>query len=681
MSPETTASEPRPRGDRRHPLPRRRHGRDRRDSGHPGAPLGQAPMAYVLWTPAAAPRSGRPELAQPRPLRALLPATPRRCSTRCSTSPATTCRSRSCGASASSARRPPATPSTATRPGWRPPPGRSARGSATPSAWRSPRPCSPPASIATAAPLFDHRVWAIASDGDMMEGVSDEAASLAGHLRLGKLNVLYDANTITIDGPTDLAFSEDVGGRFKAYGWHVQHVADGNDLDALEAAIDAARPRRPTGRRSSSCAPPSARAARTRPGHARGPRRAARGPTRCAPPRRTSAGRSSRPSSFRTRRGRRSQRRASAAAGSTPAGTSCATAGRPPTPELAAELERRLAGRLPDGWHGDLPRFEPGGKPIATRGARGKVLNALAAAVPELVGGSADLGESNQTAISEAATSPRRRPRRPQRPLRRARARHGRGAQRHRRLQGVAAPFGGTFLIFSDYLRPAMRLAALMQLGVTYVFTHDSIFLGEDGPTHQPVSAAARPARDPEHRGAAPGGRQRDRRRPGASPSAARRPDRARATRQNLPILAEVAARARRRRAPAAATSSPTRSRPSPRRSSSPPARRSPGARGAPAAGGRGRRHAGGVLPSWELFAARTRGLPRGGPAAPPDEAAGDRGGHPAWLGALRGAARATVIGQESFGASGQAEDLARHFGYTVEEVVHRVHRLLGKEQ
>lgn len=327
----------------------------------------------------------------------------------------------------------------------------------------------------------DHRTYVIASDGDLMEGVHAEAASLAGHLGLGKLIVLYDDNRITIDGATDLAYSEDVAARFRAYGWHTDAVADGTDFDAIDAAIT--RARETTDR-------PSLIAIRTRIGEG-SPNRVDSSSAHGAPlgPEELEATRQALgwdapefhvPEEVLARM-------SAAERGNALEADWKETMQRyaEAHPERAAELSRRLTGTLPEGWSAELPSFESG-TAIATRAASGTVLNALATRLPELVGGSADLAGSNKTMISGAGDFTRA-------------DRTGRnlhfGIREHAMaailngmaLHGGFLPYGGTFLIFSDYMRPSIRLAALMQLPVTYVFTHDSIAVGEDGPTHQPI--------------------------------------------------------------------------------------------------------------------------------------------------------------------------------------------------
>jgi transketolase len=333
-------------------------------------------------------------------------------------------------------------------------------------------------------PIFDYRIWVIASDGDLMEGVASEASSLAGHLRLGRLKVLYDANRITIDGSTELAFTEDVGARFRAYGWQVLAADDGNDLVALDGALAAAaaETERPTlvvvptrigfgspkeGTAAVHGAPLGAEGARAT-------KRALGWPEELdflVP-----EGALAPHAAARARNGELRARWLELVARY-----------REAHPELAAELDRRLAGELPEGWDEGLVAFAREAQPMATRAASGKCLQALAPRLPELVGGSADLAESNLTHLAgEGGFSPAE-------PAGRnfhfGVREHAMGAALSgMALSGLLRPFGGTFLIFSDYMRPAVRLAALMKLPVVYVFTHDSIFLGEDGPTHQPVS-------------------------------------------------------------------------------------------------------------------------------------------------------------------------------------------------
>ena len=334
--------------------------------------------------------------------------------------------------------------------------------------------------------VVNHYTYAIVSDGDLMEGVASEAASLAGHLGLGKLIYLYDDNEISIEGSTELAFSEDVPGRFRAYNWHVQQV-DGLDLEGIEAAIRAAQAEKDK---------PSLIDVRTHIGYG-------------AP----------------TKQG-------TAAAHGEPLGAEEVAATkrhlgwplepafyvpdavrgyfaeqqeywshleadwhalfenyRQQHPDLAEDFERAMAGKLPSGWQDKLPQF-PAGKAVATRNASGEVLNALAQAVPNLIGGSADLAPSTKTLIKGGGDQSAQDP--AGRNLHFGVREHAMGAA----VNGMAAhggvhPYGATFFVFADYMRPSVRLSAIMGLPSIWVYTHDSIFVGEDGPTHEPIEHLA----------------------------------------------------------------------------------------------------------------------------------------------------------------------------------------------
>ena len=334
--------------------------------------------------------------------------------------------------------------------------------------------------------IVDHHTYGIVSDGDLMEGVASEAASLAGHLRLNKLIYLYDDNRVTIEGPTALAFSEDVAARFAAYGWYVQRV-DGNNLQEVDAALRAARAQteRPSliiARTHIAYGSPHKQDSSDAHGAALGEEevrltKAALGwplDARFYVPEEASA-------YFRRaldagRAGRAEWQARLDAYGRA-------------YPELAAEWQRRMRGELPEEWESHLPAFDAASL-VATREASGKVIRALAPHIPELLGGSADLAPSNDTHMPGLGDLSAANP--GGRNLRFGVREHAMGGI----LNGMAAhgglrPFGGTFLVFSDYMRPAIRLAALMKLPVVYVFTHDSIGLGEDGPTHQPVEHLA----------------------------------------------------------------------------------------------------------------------------------------------------------------------------------------------
>jgi transketolase len=335
-------------------------------------------------------------------------------------------------------------------------------------------------------PLIDHYVYAIVSDGDLMEGVASEAASLAGHLKLGKLIYLYDDNHVTIEGFTSLAFSEDVPKRFEAYGWHTHTVADGNNLDEIEAAIREAQ---------SVTDKPSLISVKTVIGFGmptQGTRKAhsdAPGEDAVKETKRHLGWPEDKQfyipdealAHFREAIQRGEQFEAE--------WNELVSKYEQSHPEEAKSWRATMSGELPEGWEDHLPKFEEP-KSVATRVASGDVINALAPVMPMLIGGSADLGVSNNTDIKDGGSFE-------------AGSYDGRilhfGVREHAMgstltgmsLNGGLIPFGGTFLTFSDYMRPAIRLAALSEVQVIYVFTHDSIGLGEDGPTHQPIEHLA----------------------------------------------------------------------------------------------------------------------------------------------------------------------------------------------
>jgi transketolase len=334
--------------------------------------------------------------------------------------------------------------------------------------------------------IVDHRVWAFASDGDLMEGVASEACSLAGHLRLSKLTLIYDDNHITIDGDTALSFSEDVQRRFEGYGWHVVRVADGNDLDAIAAALEAARVEttRPTlVILRTYIADPAPTKRNTSKAHGE--------PLGAEEVRRTKAimGWPEEPFTVAPEaleHWRQAIERGARLEGEWRDRLAAFAAAHP---EAAEELGRWLAGTLPEGWTRTLPSVEPANGPLATRQASGLALQAIAAAVPNLVGGSADLGGSTGTTLKQGGSFG---PEGVGRTFHWGVREHGMAAC----LNGIAAhgglrPFGSTFLVFSDYMKPAIRLAAIMRLPVIYIGTHDSIGVGEDGPTHQPIEHLA----------------------------------------------------------------------------------------------------------------------------------------------------------------------------------------------
>ena len=347
--------------------------------------------------------------------------------------------------------------------------------------------------------VIDHATYAIVSDGDLMEGVAAEAASLAGHLRLGKLLCLYDDNHVTLAAGTDITFSEDRARRFDAYGWHTVSVADGNDLAAIDAALRSAR---------ADTARPSLILVRTHLGYG-SPNKQDRFEAHGSPLgvdevrlTKQNLGWPVEPPFLIPERALAHFREALTRGALDEATWNDRMAAYAQAfPDLAIELRRSLAGELPPAWDADIPIFPADAKGIATRVASGKVMNAIAPRLPALTGGSADLDSSTHTALKGFGdfNPPAGKAVDPQgsdsggwsyagRNLHFGVREHAMGAI----VNGMAAhggtvPYGSTFLIFSDYMRPAIRLAALMSLHVVHVFTHDSIGLGDDGPTHQPV--------------------------------------------------------------------------------------------------------------------------------------------------------------------------------------------------
>ena len=330
--------------------------------------------------------------------------------------------------------------------------------------------------------IVDHRTYVIASDGDLQEGIASEAASLAGHLRLGKLIVLYDDNHIQLDGPTAMVWSEDVPKRFEAYGWHAQRVEDGNDLVAIEAAIETARE---DGR-------PSLIAVRTHIGYGspnkHDSQKAHGSPLGPEEVRLTKEAYGWDPDrSFYVPDAARDHFRSAVATGQALVAEweTRYDAYRAADSEAAGEFRRRMTrAGLPDGWDADLKTYETGTE-IATRNASQDAIQALAPRVPELFGGAADLSESNLTDIKG---EPNFSADEAGRNLRFGVREHGMGgATNGLAYHGGFLPYCATFLNFSDYMRGSVRLAALSSIHVVYVWTHDSVGLGEDGPTHQPV--------------------------------------------------------------------------------------------------------------------------------------------------------------------------------------------------
>lgn len=336
--------------------------------------------------------------------------------------------------------------------------------------------------------IIDHYTYVMCGDGDLMEGISSEAASLAGHLGLSKLICLYDDNGISIEGSTDITFTEDIAKRFEAQNWHVLAVSNGNDLNAISDAIAAAR---------SETKKPSIVIIRTHIAYG-SPNKQGKADAHGAP------------------LGEEEVRLTKAYYGCPPNELFCVPglvlehfqsvaengeknekswndrmdAYKKAHPDLAADLLARIEKKPPEGWDTELPEFQPEDGPMATRKASGLVLNALAKKRPDMIGGSADLAPSNNTIIKDSFDFQKDRPE--GRNIRFGVREHAMGAIVNGFcVHGGFTPFCGTFLVFADYMRPAIRLSALMGVPAIYVFTHDSLAVGEDGPTHQPVEHLA----------------------------------------------------------------------------------------------------------------------------------------------------------------------------------------------
>jgi len=332
--------------------------------------------------------------------------------------------------------------------------------------------------------IIDHHVYFIASDGDMMEGVSHESASFAGHAKLGKLIGFYDDNHITIEGDTALTFSDDTGARFEAYGWHVQHVADANDLAALNRAIEAAK---------AETSRPSLIVIRSHIGYGSPNKHdtaeahgSALGVDEIVLTKKALGYPSLEPFYVAPEALRYWRDAAKQRAKTEDEWKKIYDAYKAANPVLEKELQRRLRGDLPDGWEELIPIFTAKDGNVASRAASGVVINAIGKKIPELMGGSADLASSTNTIIkSEPSFSAENYA---GRNFHFGIREHGMGSiMNGMSLFGGIIPYGATFLIFSDYMRPPVRLACIMDRHVIYVYTHDSIGLGEDGPTHQPI--------------------------------------------------------------------------------------------------------------------------------------------------------------------------------------------------
>ena len=524
--------------------------------------------------------------------------------------------------------------------------------------------------------VVDHCTYALVSDGDLMEGVSTEAASLAGHLGLGKLIYLYDANDVSLDGPLSLTFTEDVAQRYASYGWHVAVVDDGDhDLEAIDRALRAARdePERPSivivkttigfgspnkgGKAASHGAPLGPDEVRlTKENLGWGGKGEFQIPAEAR-------------EHFRdaTARGREAHA----------AWVRATEAWRRDHPDLSAAWLRAQAGELPADWDADAPRFEVGSK-LATRVASGKVLNALGARVPLLFGGDADLSCSTKTALDGADSFD---------------GRTGAGRNVHYGVRehamgaiangiayhGGARTYTATFFVFSDYMRPAMRLAAMNELPVTFVFTHDSIGLGEDGPTHQPIEHLASLRAMPGLTVLRPCDASETAEAWKLALRESERPVALVLSRQSVPTLDRTVltpaegltrggyvlsdAEDHAPRAILIATGAEVHLALSAQREL--------------AAQGIGARVV--SLPSWELFEEqdpewREAVLPASVPVRVSIEA-GATFGWERWVGPS-----GVAIGIDRFGASAPASELFEHFGFTTERIVHTVRTLLGAE-
>ncbi|MFC4735689.1 transketolase [Bacillus daqingensis] len=330
--------------------------------------------------------------------------------------------------------------------------------------------------------LIDHYTYTICGDGDLMEGVSAESASLAGHLKLGKLIVLYDSNDISLDGDLHQSFSESVADRYRAYGWHVLYVEDGNDLEAITKAVEEAK----------ADDRPSMIEVKTVIGYG-SPNKSGKSASHGAPLGEEEAAAAKKAynweykepfyipdevkAHYNSQKEKGQQQEE--------AWNNLFASYKEEYPELGAQLERAIHNELPEDWDADIPVYEEGDK-SATRASGGEVLNAIAGRVPNLFGGSADLASSNKTMLNGEEDFSRNNYAGRNiwfgvREFAMAAAVNGMA------LHGGVKPYGATFFVFSDYLRPAVRLAALMKIPSTFVFTHDSIAVGEDGPTHEPV--------------------------------------------------------------------------------------------------------------------------------------------------------------------------------------------------
>jgi len=538
--------------------------------------------------------------------------------------------------------------------------------------------------------VIDHATYVLASDGDMMEGVASEAASIAGHLRLGKLTCLYDDNRVTLSAGTDMTFSEDVAARFAAYGWHTQRLEDGNDLAAIDAAIAAARAERSR---------PSLILVRTHLGYGSPNKQdtyEAHGSPLGADEVRLTKQNLGWPvePAFLVPPEALEHFRAAVERGNAAeaAWNERMAAYAKAFPDEARELQRIVRGELPSGWDSGIPSFPADAKGLSTRVAAGKVMNAIAPRVPELMGGSADLDPSTYTALKDQGDFE---PPGVNGPDMQGSSGGGWsyagrnvhfGVREHAMAaicNGMAAhggivPYDATFLVFSDYMRPSIRLAALMGLHVIHVFTHDSIALGEDGPTHQPVEHLAALRAIPQLVVIRPGDANEAAVAWRVAMESRDRPVALILSRQNLPTLERTRyADAEGLRRGAYVLLDPKDARPGLILIAS-------GSEVSLIAAAADKLAAQGVavrcvsMPSWELFEAMPREyrdsvLPRSVPARLAVEA-GIAQGWERYVGPA-----GDVLGVEKFGASAPAAVMLREYGFTVENVCARALALVKR--
>jgi transketolase len=538
--------------------------------------------------------------------------------------------------------------------------------------------------------IIDHHTWAIVSDGDLMEGVASEAASLAGHLKLGKLICLYDDNYVTLSAGTDMTFSEDRARRFEAYGWQTIRVADGNDLDAIHAALDAAR---------ADTARPSLILVRTHIGYGSPEQdsyKAHGSPLGVDDVKKTKQklGWPIEPDFLLPEPALAHLRKAQArGAKAQDEWNGRLDAYTKAFPELASELQGRLRGELPHGWDTDIPVFPADAKGMATRVAGGKVMNAFAKKLPALCGGSADLDPSTHTALKDLGDfNPAREPKNEDEQgsdgggWSQAGRNFHYGVREHAMAaisNGLAAhggfiPFDATFLIFSDYMRPAIRLAALMGVHVVHVFTHDSIALGEDGPTHQPVEQLASLRAIPNLTVIRPGDANETAVAWKVAVESAKHPVLLALTRQDVPTLDRTRyASADGVRRGAYVLSDPKDGKPSLILIAS-------GSEVGLILAAADRLQTEGVavrcvsMPSWELFDAQPQSYrDEVLPPAVTARLAVETGVAQGWRRYV--GERGDMLGIERFGASAPADVLLREYGFSVENVVRRAKALLGR--